>query len=702
VQERRSGGEKAAQLTHGQSGWCLVRMPRSAPLSLARLSVLLAVSCLGTGSALLAGRALLGMRPALTPEASTSQLERTWRWSPDPQRRREAALLLASHGGKATESKGNWLAGQGWGTDPLAAVVLKQAALQRETLAGKDSALPLWRQLLRRFPQEPASADALYALGRSEPALREQLLSRFPAHPAALAAALEAGPSAVERQAGTLHLARWGPRWPGAGEAMTTLCSDAGLNPSGRAQLAQGLAEAGDASGSLRCLGEKAPEAAVVGALSDQGRLAVARAFAKGSPETQRLVAPLLLEMVSQRPDGPEAENAVRLLSAQEGTDTPTVLSKLPSRWQTSAPVQARLAQADTTGRAALAVLQRWPQDPASWDLQWEMARKGLLAGNWDGVLTLLKAIPADQLPPALAARHRFWLGYAQQQRGQEEEATLTWRELLVHHPGGYYGWRASTRLGKGDLTLEVTQPHQPAGSRWEPLASGDAQLDQLWRLGQPTEAWESWRVRQGGRTPTESADLLVEGRLRQGVGDDWTGMAQLETAALKLKPEQCALLPQLEQALHPHRFTDAFEPAAKAQNVPLPLLLGVAKQESRFTPAVQSSAGAVGLLQLMPATAAELAGGSLSTEELQDPVRNAKLGARYLRGLLDQWKGDPLATVASYNAGPGAVEGWQTPDRNRFPELWVEAIPYPETRIYVKKVLGNVWSYQQKRSPAC
>jgi soluble lytic murein transglycosylase len=168
------------------------------------------------------------------------------------------------------------------------------------------------------------------------------------------------------------------------------------------------------------------------------------------------------------------------------------------------------------------------------------------------------------------------------------------------------------------------------------------------------------------------------------------------------LKPEQCGLLPQLERSLHPWRHREAFAPEATRQGVALPLLLGVAKQESRFTPAVQSSAGAVGLLQLMPATAAELAGAPLTTPDLQDPARNANLGARYLRGLLDQWKGDPLAAVASYNAGPGAVAGWQTPDRMRFPELWVEAIPYPETRLYVKKVLGNAWSYQRERRPDC
>jgi soluble lytic murein transglycosylase len=350
-------------------------------------------------------------------------------------------------------------------------------------------------------------------------------------------------------------------------------------------------------------------------------------------------------------------------------------------------------------------VLQRWPLDPASWDLQWELARRLLLAGQWEAVLATLEAIPAEQLPPALAARHRFWLGYTQRQLGQEDAAILTWKQLLLHHPGGYYGWRASLRLGMEDLALRqnpnASLPPLEAPA-WQPLASGDAPLDALWRLGQPTEAWEAWRVRRGAQPPTTSADLLVEGRLRQAVGDDWTGLAQLERAALRLPPDQCALLPLLEHSLHPRRHLEAFAPEAQRQGLTLPLLLGVAKQESRFTPAVQSAAGAVGLLQLMPATAAELASAPLTTADLQDPRRNAGLGARYLRGLLDEWQGDPLAAVASYNAGPGAVKGWTTPDRRGFPELWVEAIPFPETRLYVKKVLGNAWSYQRERRPAC
>ena len=141
---------------------------------------------------------------------------------------------------------------------------------------------------------------------------------------------------------------------------------------------------------------------------------------------------------------------------------------------------------------------------------------------------------------------------------------------------------------------------------------------------------------------------------------------------------------------------------AGEQVGVPASLLAAVAKQESRFSVGVRSVVGAVGLLQLMPDTAVELAGRPLSPAELQDPARNATLGARYLRQLLRSWDGNPWLAVASYNAGPGAVAGWVDGRLSRQPELWVEAIPYPETRLYVKKVLGNLWSLQAPRRPRC
>lgn len=666
-----------------------------------RLPRLLAISCLGTGGLLLAGWGLLGLRPALTPLTQAATLERVRRFSPDPVRRREASLLLAARPEAVADPRRQrqLLRHQGWGPDVLAALVLKRDARAAEQLQRDAQAEGLWRRLRRRFPQDPANADALYSLGRQAPPLRAELLRRFPAHPAALAAALEAGPSASARRNGLLHLARWGARWPGAEERLREACLKAMLTPADRGAVASALAELGDADTALACI--KPPAT-----LTPQASLALARGLLRADPARQNQAMALLVQLAGG--SGPEAEEAVRLLAMQEGDAAEAAIARLPRRWRDSAPLAARRALSAPDDRAALGVLRRWPVDPASWDLQWERSRRHLLAGQWTQALSLLEALEAERLPPPLAARQLFWQGYAQQQLGRRNEALARWRQLSQRHPGGYYGWRAAVRLGEGDLAL---RPPAPAGAAtastgaepaWQPLNSGDAELDRLWRLDQRDEAWETWRSRRLGRPPRQPAELLLEGRLRQGVGDDWTGLAQLERAQLALPPDQCALETQLERDLHPRRFGPLFVRAAERHGLNPALLLGVAKQESRFTPGVRSAVGAVGLLQLMPETAAELAGRPLSGEELEDPARNTELGSLYLRRMLDQWQGDPLLAVASYNAGPGATAGWINPRLKQAPELWVEAIPYPETRLYVKKVLGNAWSYQQPRLPGC
>jgi soluble lytic murein transglycosylase len=669
---------------------------------LTRLSLLLAASCLGTGVALLGGRALLARQPALTPETGSASLERLRRWSPDPGRRREAALLLHSRFSEDGGLRRQLLRGQGWGSDPLAAVVLKNAALDAAAAGDQGAAQPLWRQLLRRFPANPASADALYALGRRQPALRQELLARFPAHPAALAAALEAGPGAEQRLAGTVHLARWGPRWPGAEERLKRACGS-DLPPEAgdkRAAVAAGLAEVGAARAALACL--KGADA--WRAFPTSARLSLARALLKGDGSDQQKGLTLLSQLLhSQGLDPTLGEEAVRLLAQQQGPGAAAALAALPPTWRDSPAAAAQRVLADPGGQGGLALLRRWPQHSASWELQWELSRRALMAGQWRQAITLLEAIPVRELPLALAARQRFWLGYAQGQLGDGRQANATWRELRRQQGGGYYDWRAAVRLGEapeGIAPLEAPKGSaQPLG--WDPLASGDPQLDRLWRLDQREEAWESWREQRRNRPPRQPAELLVEGRLRQGVGDDWTGLAQLEQADLRLRADQCALQPMLQRSLHPARFQTVFRPWAERRQVPQALLQGLSKQESRFTPTVHSAAGAVGLMQLLPSTATELAGRPMGPSELEEPALNVELGSLYLRQLLGQWQDNPLVATAGYNAGPGAVEGWISPRLSTAPELWVEAIPYPETRLYVKKVLGNAWSYATLRPQA-
>ena len=648
-------------------------------------TLLIGLTCLGSGVVLAAGRQLLlQLAPPLNPASPQAAVEAARYRSIDPQRRRDAALLLSVEPGRTPQERRRLLQGQGWGNSVLAAVALKQSAQAAAASGYAREAQALWRSLLQRFPDRAASADALYALGANQPHRRQELLRRFPAHPAALAAALERGDS--------LHLARWGARWPGAEPLLVARCEqpDTGLSREQREQLAAGLLQLGQLQVAERCLGTQP--------LPDALQLKLGRSLLRGSSEEQSRGRALLFGLARRQSRLPAGREAAALLAEDPGEEAVGSLRELPAELQDSPAVQARLA---LEGQIAWQpVLQRWPAEPSSWELQWQLARRALLQRQWQQGLTVLEQINSQQLPAALAARQLFWRGYAAGELGGQQAAERDWRKVLQVQPLGYYGWRAMVRLGRAGAALTAApaslarQPELP----WQPLASGDADLDTLWRTGQKLEAWESWRNQQGGRAPEGAEQLLLEGRLRTGIGDDWTGLGQLEFANLRLPQTNCRGQWQRELQQHPRRFQQELADAAAGEGVARELLWGVARQESRFSPAVASPVGAVGLLQLMPETAAELAEKPLSRSALEEPGLNARLGARYLSGLLERWRNQPFLAVASYNAGPGAVQSWLGPDHpdpQREPELWSEAIPYPETRLYVKKVLGNRWSYQ-------
>jgi len=659
--------------------------------------LLLAGTPLLTVALVLGGQTVLRrLHTPLTPSLSSADLWTRYRWSINPSERREAALSLAARSADSAERSQRLLANQGWGNDPIAAVTLKQQALIAAKLGQPSEEQKRWQDLLQRFPDSAASADARYHLGQANPALHTDLFRQQPGHPAALAAAAETKTESPKQALAALHLARWGARWPGAASQLREACnriSGDGLNQDDRLTLAQGLASLGDGSAAEACL-QGTPT-------TPASALAIGRVLLRGTAEQQERGTQHLLELAINHPDDPAALEAAALLSEPLKPD-PTLLDALPQALQQrSADVAAaRVRLGD--GANAMSVLKRWPTNPAAWQLQWDLAREALLKDQWTKAEALLEAIPSSSLPEPLAARQQFWLGLTLSKQDQTTKAQQVWEHLVKTHPRSYYTWRAEVRLGRGDLpSLDQASASRSADlgdsfqQHWEPLQSGDPFVDRLWRLGQTQEAWETWRSQQPpSDQPTNPEQKLVEGRLRVAVGDSWTGLSRLWRASLRLVNQSCEERQLLHRSQHPRLLSQVFETASEQEAVRNELLMAIAKQESRFSPGVSSPVGAIGLLQLMPATAEELAGGALTSDELREPTRNARLGARYLGQLLEQWEGNIVLAVASYNAGPGAASQWVTPALKNDPELWIERIPYPETRLYTKKVLGNLWAY--------
>jgi soluble lytic murein transglycosylase len=158
-----------------------------------------------------------------------------------------------------------------------------------------------------------------------------------------------------------------------------------------------------------------------------------------------------------------------------------------------------------------------------------------------------------------------------------------------------------------------------------------------------------------------------------------------------------------------PAPYADEVAAVERAHALPAGLVHAVMRQESGFDPEAVSPAGAIGLLQLMPNTARTLLGPARDGGDAGEPVavadlltiprKNVALGARYLHDLLEHFHGRVPLAVAAYNGGPEAVDRWLKRPQGLDLDLFVERIPYAETRTYVARVLGNFARYGYLRA---
>ena len=142
-----------------------------------------------------------------------------------------------------------------------------------------------------------------------------------------------------------------------------------------------------------------------------------------------------------------------------------------------------------------------------------------------------------------------------------------------------------------------------------------------------------------------------------------------------------------------PMPYQDAFRRNASIQQVPSTELMAIARRESAFYPQARSPVGARGLMQLMPATGREVAaslGKRQVSSDLFEVEHNVLLGSAYYRQMLDRFGGNRIFALTAYNAGPHRVDRWRhKPGEGVSVEIWVDTIPYKETREYVQAVLS-------------
>ena len=284
-----------------------------------------------------------------------------------------------------------------------------------------------------------------------------------------------------------------------------------------------------------------------------------------------------------------------------------------------------------------------------------------------------------DALPKAMHAtpEWRYWLGRALTAAGD-----ATGREHLTAAAASrnYYGFLAADRIG-ATPALNALPAHNDLNAERGLLAIPMVRrMVELHAVGDLVNARREWRY-AAATLDERQQRLLVE--LTDRIG--W-----IEQAIFGARDAE---LLDMVHFRFPTPYLSIYRRHATNVNLPVTLLLAVSRQESAFNPKAVSVAGARGLMQLMPSTARQIANririGTPSNRDLVDPDANVRLASHHLAALMARYKGHRALVAAAYNAGEHRVKRWVRGAEGMPTDVWIERIPFRETRDYVKGVIA-------------
>jgi soluble lytic murein transglycosylase len=356
-----------------------------------------------------------------------------------------------------------------------------------------------------------------------------------------------------------------------------------------------------------------------------------------------------------------------------------------------------------------------YPEGDMAGEGFWRLAWGSYLAGDPEGAIRWAEKMTWE-MPLAADGRHwRAGVYWAARWRvypdvdnpavmsGDPEdlaEAIRLWRTLVEDHPFSYYPQLAAARLYElaPSVMDEITRPRLRTEDPWE---LREAFLDtpavragiDLARLGLVNEALAEFGTLDEATLLPNEIIFIQETRW----ATDWLHAHEAMHTYVLYNAELGPQRDRIYRVSHPDLYWDEVSTAAKGYRYDPRIFHALVREESNFNRKAKSWAGAQGLSQLMPATARGVAsrmGMAYSPSQVYDPLPNLKIGSYYLDTLFKRYNGNPFLSLAGYNAGEGNVDKWRR-EGERPTDEFVEAIPFRETRNYVKRVLGTYQAYR-------
>jgi soluble lytic murein transglycosylase-like protein len=337
------------------------------------------------------------------------------------------------------------------------------------------------------------------------------------------------------------------------------------------------------------------------------------------------------------------------------------------------------------------------PSQDAGLQHFWDKAWAAYERGDLNGAISLMAFIRDGYRSPNVKRQAEYWSARCNDRLGRKAAANATYQKLAAAPYDDIYAIESEKRGAKRpDTNVNPLTSNRPD---WRDIA--EQTMPQALRLGYELTALTDFRdaqleiERNRNRSNQPFADALLA-EIYHASGDTESTLKTLRSAFPALATvEQDSVPSYFLRMYYPLKYDDWIRGYSKKSDLDPFTVMGLIHQESYFNPKAKSNVGATGLMQLMPATAKELAGRFHIAPRLDNPETNIRLGAAHFKGLVDLFGNDELA-IASYNAGQGRVQQWRRAAPSKPMDEFIESIPFRETRTYVKHVVMIASSYRR------
>ncbi|MCN4144519.1 MAG: transglycosylase SLT domain-containing protein [Thiohalomonas sp.] len=311
-------------------------------------------------------------------------------------------------------------------------------------------------------------------------------------------------------------------------------------------------------------------------------------------------------------------------------------------------------------------------------------ARSAIREGNWDAIKTSISRLSMEEQKDF---RWQYWLAVSKRQQGKKTEALKDYYQLAQNR--SYYGFLAADKM---DMPYDFQNaPLTPDSKTLEKIAqhSGILRAREFYLLDRKTDARREWYFTT--RQQMNNNERAIAAKVAQQWG--WHNRAIITMAYTDQRNDIELRFPVLQK----ERVTKY----SQKQQLQPAYTLAVIRRESAFATDARSRVGALGLMQIMPATgkviAHKLKVKYNSKNQLLSPETNVKFGTKYLNMMLDKFHDQPALASAAYNAGGHRVRAWLPKDKDMSADRWIESIPFKETREYVSSILAYTAIYEHR-----